>query len=507
MESRTQNTKRNIIASYALMLLQVVFSFVSKSAIIYSLGSEYLGISSLFNSVLTVLNVAELGFTTSVVFFMYKPIADNDNDRVCALLAYLRQVYRYVGIAILTLGIFTGIFLPFWIHGDVPKDINVYVVYILYLINTAISYFLAAHKTALLTAVQRLDLTKLAGCVVTVVQYIFQLISLICFHNYYMFVGAMILGTALTNVFAAYISKRKFPQFVCKGTISNNDKKEILNKVKGLLICNISIVTYSTLDNIVISSFIGLTAVAIYSNYMTIYKAVNQLVVMIRSAMQASVGNSVAKETLSKNLYDVYQWQFLFSIIATWCATCMMCLYQPFMKMWMGKDLLLPLTDVILIVVWFSIDIVQQAHFLYITGSGLWNELRYSYIFNTCFNLLLNFLLGKLIGITGVLIASLVTCIISGTFWQCIIIFKCYFKSSAKRYILIQLKYLFFSTIIVAIAYEGTSLIVLQGIIDIVVKFVVCTIMAIALIILLYHKEEYFDNTILLLKRIIKKRG
>ena len=58
-----------------------------------------------------------------------------------------------------------------------------------------------------------------------------------------------------------------------------------------------------------------------------------------------------------------------------------------------------------------------------------------------------------------------------------------------------------------AIAYEGTSLIVLQGIIDIVVKFVVCTIMAIALIILLYHKEEYFDNTILLLKRIIKKRG
>lgn len=188
MESRTQNTKRNIIASYALMLLQVVFSFVSKSAIIYSLGSEYLGISSLFNSVLTVLNVAELGFTTSVVFFMYKPIADNDNDRVCALLAYLRQVYRYVGIAILTLGIFTGIFLPFWIHGDVPKDINVYVVYILYLINTAISYFLAAHKTALLTAVQRLDLTKLAGCVVTVVQYILQLIALIFFHNYYMFV-------------------------------------------------------------------------------------------------------------------------------------------------------------------------------------------------------------------------------------------------------------------------------------------------------------------------------
>ena len=115
----------------------------------------------------------------------------------------------------------------------------------------------------MLTAVQRLDLTKLAGCVVTVVQYILQLIALIFFHNYYMFVTAMILGTALTNIFAAYISNRKFPQFVCKGTISANEKKEILNKVKGLLICNISIVTYSTLDNIVISSFIGLSLIHI----------------------------------------------------------------------------------------------------------------------------------------------------------------------------------------------------------------------------------------------------
>ena len=104
MDSRITNTKRNIIASYFFMLLQTIFSFVSKSVIIHTLGSQFLGLSSLFTSILTVLNVAELGFTTSIVFFMYKPLAENDTIRVCALLAYLKKVYRYVGSAIFILG-------------------------------------------------------------------------------------------------------------------------------------------------------------------------------------------------------------------------------------------------------------------------------------------------------------------------------------------------------------------------------------------------------------------
>ena len=110
MATRTINTKRNIMASYLLMIIQMIFSFVSKSVIVYTLGSDYLGLSSLFASVLTVLNVAELGFTTSIVFFMFKPLAENDVKRVCALLAYLKKVYKGVGISILILGMVTTFF-------------------------------------------------------------------------------------------------------------------------------------------------------------------------------------------------------------------------------------------------------------------------------------------------------------------------------------------------------------------------------------------------------------
>lgn len=506
MESRTRNTKRNIIASYVLMLLQIVFSFVSKSVIIYTLGSEYLGLSSLFNSILMVLNVAELGFTTSIVYFMYKPLAENDTEKVCALLAYLKRIYKFVGLIILFFGLLAGVLMPKLINGSVPDDINIYILYFLYLINTVISYFLFAHKTALLTAIQRLDLTKIAGCIVIVIQYSLQLISLLIFKNYYLFVVSMIIGTALTNLFAAYISKIKFPQYRCVGKITKQDKKDIITKVKGLLICNISIVTYSTLDSIVISSFVGLTMVAIYSNYMTIYKAVNQFIVMIRSAMQSSVGNSVAKESIEKNLHDVFLWQFLFSLIATWCASCMICLYQPFMKFWMGKKLLLPMLDVSLIVIWFLIDIVQQAHYLYLTGAGLWNDLKYSYIFNTCCNLFLNVFLGKRFGVTGIISASLVTCIISGTFWQCIIIFRKYFKRSAKKYIMTQFKYFMLSAIVIIITYFSTCLVTFEGIVGIILKLLICCIVSAILIFLLYCKNQFFQESLVLTKRIIRKK-
>ena len=230
MESRITNTKRNIKASYFLMIIQTIFSFASKSVIVYTLGSEFLGLSSLFSSILTVLNVAEMGFTTSVVYFMYKPLSENNTERVCTLLAYLKKVYRIVGVIILVTGTIAGFLLPILVKENPPESINIYILYFLYLINTAISYFLCAHKTALLTAIQRLDLVKIVSCVVTVVQYFLQFVALLLFHNYSLYVLAMVIGTAMTNICAGYISNRMYPQYQCCGEISVDDRRSIIKK-------------------------------------------------------------------------------------------------------------------------------------------------------------------------------------------------------------------------------------------------------------------------------------
>ena len=505
MSTRIHNTTRNIYSSYLLMIIQIVFQFLSKSIIIFTLGKEYLGLSSLFNSLLNVLNVAELGFSSSVVYCMYKPLVDGNTDKVCALLAYLKTVYRIVGAVILGVGIIVIPFIRLLIKGDVPTDINLYLVYVLYLINTSISYFLYAYKTSLLTAVQRLDLTKFANCIVTLIQYALQLIALLCFHSYYLFVVAMILGTGSVNIFTAYISNKKYPEYTCRGKITKDDRINIASKVKGLMICNISIVTYKSLDSIVISSFIGLTSVAIYNNYIVIYVAVTTLITTIRTAMQSSVGNSVVSESIEKNLKDMYLWQFLFSIIATWCTTSLICLYQPFMTIWMGKEMLLPMIDIFLIGIWFMVDSVQQAYYLYLTAVGLWNEMKWSYVFNTCSNLFMNIILGKFLGVTGIILASLLTCIISGCFWQCIKLFKIYYKKSAYNYIIKQFKYFGMAAVIVSITYFVCHFIVCGGIVELLIKAAICIILPSSLLLATYYTSDYFVQSKNLLYKIIKK--
>lgn len=505
MQSRTLNTKRNILASYTLMVVQMVFTFVSKSIILNILGSDYLGLSSLFSSILQVLNIAELGFTSSIVYFMYKPLAENDDKKVCALLNELRSVYKHVGLFIFVVGICLIPFIPKLISGGVPNELNIYILYVLYLFNTCASYLLYAHKTALLTALQRLDLTKLANTVVICIQYVLQLIVLAYFKNYYLYLVIMILGTVTVNLFTAYVCLKKFPQYECAGKIDKNEKKDILKRVRGLLVCNVSNVTYTSMDSIIISSFIGLTSVAKYNNYIAIYSSVLSLIVVIRSSMQSSIGDSIVKESIEKNLGNLYTWQFLFSVIATWCSCCMLCLYQPVMKIWMGDGMLLPFTDVILIVCWFMAGVVQHAYYLYLTGAGLWDEMKLSYILSTIFNLLMNIVLGKLLGISGIILASLLSIIIFGTFWQCKIVFNEYFKTSCKKYILIQFFYFFVAFVVCFISYYACSYIVIEGIVGVLLKAFVCSFISILTMSMVYAKNDYCKKGIEIFKRVLKK--
>ena len=334
--SRVTNTKRNLIWSFLEYFVLILFSFVSNAVIVYYFGKDYLGLSSLFTSILQVLNVAELGFSTAVTYNMYKPLAENDTATVCALLAFYRKIYFIIGLVVYIGGMIVMPFIPYLIEGDYPNEINIYVLYFLYLSNTAVSYFLFSYKTALLNALQRLDLMKVAYCIVSIIQSVLQIMAIAVFHNYYLFVGFAILGTAFKNLFTAYISNKKFPIYKCAGSLDTEIKKNIASKVKGLLICNVSAITYTTFDSIILSALIGLDIVAIYNNYLLVFNGLSRVISMIRFAMQASVGNSVVSESVEKNHNDVKKWQVLFSMIATFCSACLVCVYQPFMLIWMG---------------------------------------------------------------------------------------------------------------------------------------------------------------------------
>ena len=482
----------------------MAFQFVSRGVINYSLGEQYLGLSSLFTAVLQVLNMAELGFAGSIVYNMYKPLAEGDTETVCYLLAYYKKIYRTIGFIVLGSGAAVMPFVPNLIKGTYPSEINIYLLFGIYLVNTSISYFLFAYKTSLLEAVQRMDLSKLAYTIVNIIQYMLQVLALVMFKNYYLFVIFMVLGTAAKNIVAAVMANRYYPQYQCRGEITSKLKGEIITRVKGLLVCNISAVAYSTVDSIILSALIGLSSVAIYGNYVTVMSGVSNFVAIIRHSMQASVGNSVASESVEKNYNDMLLWQFLFSVIATWCVACMLSLYQPFMEMWMGKDLLLTMLDVVLICMWFNVSVVQHSFFLYLSGNGMWWDLRGPYIGSTVFNLTFNILLGKLFGITGIIFSSLLSSVLFSFIWQCNIIFKVYFGRTPIQFYKRQILYFIVSAVNAWIAFMLCSLIHFGGVLGLFARVIICTVVSAVVIAAAYFRTDISKRAVAFAKKVIK---
>ena len=185
LEARTLNAKRNIAWGAASKVVLMLLPFFIRTIFIYTIGLEYLGLSSLYTSLLQILSLAELGFATAVVYSLYKPLAENDTEMVCAIMAFLKYTYYCVGVLILVLGLTASAFLPHFIHGDVPDDINIYYLFYIYLLNTVISYFFAGYKSALLTANQRDDIKSKVITVVNIAQYVVQGIVLLLFKDFY----------------------------------------------------------------------------------------------------------------------------------------------------------------------------------------------------------------------------------------------------------------------------------------------------------------------------------
>ena len=157
---RTKNATRNIVFGVILRIYQIVVPFIMRTAMIYYLGVQYLGLNSLFASVLSVLTLAELGVGSAMVFSMYKPIAEDDTKTICALMQLYKVYYRIIGLIIAIIGLVITPFIPHLIHSDLPEGLNIYVLYMLHLASTVLSYWLFAYKNCLLRAHQRNDITN-----------------------------------------------------------------------------------------------------------------------------------------------------------------------------------------------------------------------------------------------------------------------------------------------------------------------------------------------------------
>lgn len=507
--SRLKNAKRNVISGAIKQGAGILLSFLVRTTLINVLGIEYQGLTGLFSAILQVLNFSDLGFSTAVMFILYKLIAEKDNEAICAIIAFLKKAYFVIGCVILGLGLLIMPFLPSLISGDYPDDVNIYILFSIYLCNAVISYWLFAYKGTLLSAMQREDLVSDAFMISSTCIRVLQLTLLHVFKNYYIYILILPIGGILNNVLLQVFSKKLFPQVVACGKIDSQVRVELKKQVKAVFLNRMSDVARNCFDDIVISAFWGLTAVTAYDNYYYVYTAVIGIMSIIAHSVRASIGNSIVKETIEKNYRDLNKFTFMFMWVTGWFSISLLVLYQPFMSIWMnGKpQVLLSNASMSLFCLYFYFFCMTHTKSVYLEARGLFWKCRYLYILEAFVNLGLNVLLGYFCGITGVLIATIGTIFFFNFIGGSLVLFRNYFKRTPKEFYLLHAKCFIATMINAAITYSICSLIPSYQMKGFFTKIMICMVLPNLFFLLFYFKSKNFADSFKIIKQLVKKKS
>lgn len=502
---RTKNASRNIFFGVILKAYQLLVPFLMRTAMIYIMGVQYLGLSSLFTSVLHVLNLAELGVGSAMVYSMYKPIAEDDNTTICALMKLYRTYYRVIGLVIAVVGCALTPFIPHLIKSDVPAGINIYILYLLNLAATVLSYWLFAYKNSILQAHQRVDMVSKVTLVTSTVQYVLQLFVLWAFHNYYLYVIVMLAAQALTNIVTAVCADRLYPQFKPRGKVNKVQVQKINQRIRDLFTSKIGSIIYDSADTIVISAFLGLTALAVYQNYFFILKSITGIIAVVFAACTAGIGNSIVVESKEKNYQDLNKFTFIITWIAGFCSVCLLCIYQPFMELWVGKDLMLSLSAVVCFVIYFYVRQFNSLFNLYKDASGMWHEDRFRPLVAALTNLVLNLILVQFIGIYGVVLCTVFSILCVGMPWLLHNLFTIIFDKKHMWHFVGRLaKYTFVVFISCVVTYVICSRFNMSPVPTILVRGAICLIVPNLIYYLVFRKTKEFQQSLQLVDKMTK---
>ncbi|MBQ8325021.1 MAG: oligosaccharide flippase family protein [Clostridia bacterium] len=433
-----RRSTRNVLVNVAAKMIMMLLPFAIRSVMIYTLGNLYLGLDSLFASLLNMLSLSELGFSTAIVFAMYKPVAEKDDRKVRALLTFYRKVYFVVGCVILCVGL---TLLPniewFIAEGSAyPQEINIHVVYLVLLLNTVLSYFLFAYKNAVLIATMRNDLDALLDLLRSILSHGLQIVVLMASQSYYLYILVLPVITVVNNLTRSYIIDKRYPQYRGKERLDKADQKDIMTRVGALIGNKIGGVVFTSVDSIVISSFLGLEILGKYSNYYTIFTAVYAVFSTAYTAIQSTVGNQLVSCSREEN-YSLFRKLFAGNAVLTCFSTCcFVFLYQPFMRLWVGEANLLGFEIPVLLAVYYFVKSTRRICFLFKEAAGMWRETWLMPYVSVTANLIVNILLVKWIGLPGVLLSSIFALAVIEIPWETSVFFRNYFKISVKYYLM-----------------------------------------------------------------------
>lgn len=497
---RTIYSIKNSITQFINNIIAFIILFISQSIFIKILGIEYNGLNGIFNNILTILNLFELGISSSITYILYKYIKNNDEETIKSIMFFYKKAYKFISAFIFIMGLLVTPFLKYIIK-QITIDINIYIVYIIFLINTVSTYFIA-YKRNLLYASQRKYIINIINIIFTIILNIVQITIIYITKNYYLYLIIKIICIVLENIVISLKVNKEYPYILEKNIkpLNKKIKDNIINRVKALIIHRTAGSISNAIDNILISIYFGITISGIFTNYNYIITTIKTFFSNIILSAGASIGNLLIENNKEKNYQTFKKISFLNYWITVFTSTCLLLLTEPFITLWIGREYLLDRLVLIILVINYFQLMLRTSYSVFKDAAGIWIEDKYLPIIQCSSNLILSIIFINIIGISGVFIGTILSSNIVWFYSYPKYVYKKLFNKTNKEYLSFITKRLLIFTVIESISY-----IINIYSKNIITSFIITIIVPNFILFIIYKKTYEFNYYKKLLIKMVKK--
>lgn len=502
--SRTEYSLINIFAGLAGYGINTVVGFVCRIIFVRTLSADYLGVNGLFTNILSMLSLAELGISSAITYALYKPLAQGDEKKTASIMQFYRRAYAAIGCIVAVLGLATLPFLDLIITDPPAIKESIYLLYLLYLLNTVVSYFFS-YRQALLTASQRQYIVSGYNYIITIVQSVVQIVYLLLTHEYIGYLLIQVAGNIIYNIWVSRKAAKDYPYIKNQNIepLPREERRSLFRNIKALAINKISGVLVNSTDNIAITFFNGISSVGYASNYTLFSMTLDRLVTLVFNGLTGSVGN------LNATADDETKYRFFKALnlanfwLYGWAAIGMAVVSGDLVQWFYGADYVLPIGIPIILAINFYTIGMLHASYTYKSTLGLFRYGQYILIFTGLINIALDVILGKRYGVMGIYLATLIARACTNLWYEPYAVYKYGLKKNPLLYFA---RYLKFSVILAAaglFSYWVCSFCQFPVMVNVFVKIIICTIIPNGIFLAVFYRTEEGKYLIGSAKRIL----
>lgn len=503
---RVKNSIKNIYYSVLIQISMALLGFISRKVFINNLNIEYLGINGLLTNILSMLSLVEGGIGTSIVYNMYKPLAEDDKPAIIGLVQLYKKLYMIVAIIVFTISLCIYPFL-----GKIMKDSeNVSYITIIYFIFVGknIVTYLNAHKWSLINADQKGYILNKYNLRFNIGTYIIKILILQFTKNYILYIIIEFVISLIQTMWNGSIVNKQYP-YIKKPKKYGVDKKiknNLVTNVKAIMLHNIGSYIVNGTDNILISSLINVKSVGLYSNYTMVMNQLSAIVSQVLGGIGASVGNLIATEDSNKR-YTIFKvthfinfWIYSFSVIFLYN------LLEPFIDWWLGKGLLLDKMTLIVILLNYYLMGLRNTVLTFKSKAGIFDEDKYFPLIESIINLIGSLILVKYFGLAGIFLGTTISTLAIPMWTQPKLVFNKIFNLSLSEY---YKKYSLYAVTTIGIGFITTlscNIVQVNNLfLSLIIKGIICVIIPNCLYLILFFKSEEMKYLFTIIKPMINK--